>query len=140
MQDLLVATCELSCGMWDLVPWPGIKPGPPALGGWSFSPWTSKDVPMSFEILKPDINFSVMKVLDVILQNKIASSTLLFNVTIFVNYLWQIFWVVYCNIYISTFCLTSHFMLWIWFFSLKPHEPTSETFFLQLPHHHSNPS
>ena len=35
---------------------------------------------MSFEILKPDINFSVMKVLDVILQNKIASSTLLFNV------------------------------------------------------------
>ena len=22
----------LSCGMWDLVPWPGIEPGPPALG------------------------------------------------------------------------------------------------------------
>ena len=27
----------LSCGMWDLVPSPGIKPGPPVLGLWSLS-------------------------------------------------------------------------------------------------------
>ena len=28
----LVVACELSCSMWDLVPWPGTGPGPPALG------------------------------------------------------------------------------------------------------------
>ena len=35
----------LSCGMWDLVPWPGIKLGPPALGEWSISHWTTREVP-----------------------------------------------------------------------------------------------
>ena len=29
----------LSCGMRDLVPWPGIHPGPPALGSWNLSHW-----------------------------------------------------------------------------------------------------
>ena len=30
MQDSLVAACGIfSCGTWDLVPWPGIKPGHP---------------------------------------------------------------------------------------------------------------
>ena len=32
----------LSCGMWDLVPWPKIEPRPPALGIWSLSHWTRK--------------------------------------------------------------------------------------------------
>ena len=32
--------------MWDLVPWPGIEPGPPALGGWSLSHWTTRKVPV----------------------------------------------------------------------------------------------
>ena len=32
----------LSCTMWDLVPWPGIKSGPPALGAQSLSHWTTK--------------------------------------------------------------------------------------------------
>ena len=36
----------LSCGMWDLVPWPGIKPRPPALGAWSLSHWTTREVPL----------------------------------------------------------------------------------------------
>ena len=27
----------LSCGMWDLIPWSGIEPRPPALGVWSYS-------------------------------------------------------------------------------------------------------
>ena len=31
-----------SCSMWDLVLWPGIKPGPPALGAWSLSHWTAR--------------------------------------------------------------------------------------------------
>ena len=26
---------SLSCGLWDLVPWPGMEPGPPALGAGS---------------------------------------------------------------------------------------------------------
>ena len=35
----------LSSGMWDLVPQPGIQPGPVALGAQSFSHWTTKEVP-----------------------------------------------------------------------------------------------
>ena len=36
----LVAACKpLSCNMWGLVLWPGIKPRPPALGVWSLSHW-----------------------------------------------------------------------------------------------------
>ena len=29
------------CGMWALVPWPEIHPGPPALGAWNLSHWTT---------------------------------------------------------------------------------------------------
>ena len=36
----------LSCGMWDLVPWPGIKPGPPALGVRSLCRWTDREAPV----------------------------------------------------------------------------------------------
>ena len=36
---------SLSCGMWDLVLWPGIKPGPPAFRAWSLSHWTTREVP-----------------------------------------------------------------------------------------------
>ena len=40
-----------SCDVWYLVPWPGIKPGPPALGAWSFSHWTTREVPqISFDL------------------------------------------------------------------------------------------
>ena len=35
----------LSCSMWDLVPWPGMEPGPPALGAQSLSHWTTREVP-----------------------------------------------------------------------------------------------
>ena len=35
----------LSCSMWDLVPWPGIEPRPPALWAWSLSHWTIREVP-----------------------------------------------------------------------------------------------
>ena len=30
--------------MWDLVPQPGIEPGPPALGVWSLTHWTTREV------------------------------------------------------------------------------------------------
>ena len=40
------ASCRiLSCGMQDLVPWPGFEPGPPALGAQSPSHWTTREVP-----------------------------------------------------------------------------------------------
>ena len=34
----------LSCGLWDLVPWPGIRPGSPALGAQSLNHWTTREV------------------------------------------------------------------------------------------------
>ena len=34
-----------SCGVWHLVPWPGIEPGAPALGAWSLSHWITREVP-----------------------------------------------------------------------------------------------
>ena len=48
----LVAACGLlvvAC-MRDLVPQPGIEPGPPALGAWSLTHWTAREVPESFFI------------------------------------------------------------------------------------------
>ena len=43
--ELLVAAC-----MWDLVPRPGIEPGPPALGVQSLSHWTTREVPALLNI------------------------------------------------------------------------------------------
>ena len=40
----VVAHGNFSCHMWDLVPQPGMKPGCPALGARSLSPWTTKEV------------------------------------------------------------------------------------------------
>ena len=43
-----ICTCgkrTLSCRMWGLVPWLGIEPEPPALGAWSLSHWTTREVP-----------------------------------------------------------------------------------------------
>ena len=40
----------LSCNMWDLAPWPGIKPRPPVLEAWSLSHWTTREVPHIFFI------------------------------------------------------------------------------------------
>ena len=37
----ICGTWTLSCSMWNLVPWPGIEPGPPPLGVWSLSHWTT---------------------------------------------------------------------------------------------------
>ena len=44
-QALVVACGLTSCGMWDLVPWSGIKPAPPTLGLQSLSHWTTTEVP-----------------------------------------------------------------------------------------------
>ena len=37
---LVIAHETFSCVVWDLDPWPGIEPGPPAWGAQSFSHWT----------------------------------------------------------------------------------------------------
>ena len=45
----LVAVCKLTvvACMQDLVPWPGIKPRPQALGARSLTHWTTREVPLS---------------------------------------------------------------------------------------------
>ena len=40
---IYLAALGLSCSMWDLVPRPGMKPGPPALGARSLSHWTARE-------------------------------------------------------------------------------------------------
>ena len=47
MQTSLVVACELLAAacMRDLVPRPGIEPGPPALGAQSLTHWTTREVP-----------------------------------------------------------------------------------------------
>ena len=47
LRQVLVSVCILlvvAC-MWDLVPRPGIEPGPPALGAQSLTHWTTREVP-----------------------------------------------------------------------------------------------
>ena len=47
----------LSCGMWALVPSPGIEPWPSALGAWSLCHWTITEIPLRIWIcsLNPSI-------------------------------------------------------------------------------------
>ena len=41
--------------MWDLGPWSGIEPGPPAVGAWSLNHCTTREVPWAlFSLLHPD--------------------------------------------------------------------------------------
>ena len=52
--QVLVAECGIfSCSTWDLVPWPGIEPGPPALGAQSLSHWTTREIPEFRIFLSP---------------------------------------------------------------------------------------
>ena len=44
----------LSCGLWDLVPWPGIEPRAPALGIRTLNCWTTMEVPRGHS---DDFNF-----------------------------------------------------------------------------------
>ena len=47
IQDLQFSLLHagFSCRMWDLIPWPEIKPRPPALGAQRLTRWTTKEVP-----------------------------------------------------------------------------------------------
>ena len=44
---IYLTSLGLSCGMWDLVPWPRIDSGPPTLGVWSLTLWTTQGRPSS---------------------------------------------------------------------------------------------
>ena len=45
-KHLFILPCQvLAVAMWDLVPWPGIKPRLPTLEVWSFSHWITREVP-----------------------------------------------------------------------------------------------
>ena len=46
----------LNWGLWELVHWLGIKPGPPALGAWTLSHWTTRKVPCLLFLIKAAIN------------------------------------------------------------------------------------
>ena len=44
--SIFIVACGIfRWGMWDLVPWPGIKPRSPALGAWSLCHCTTREVP-----------------------------------------------------------------------------------------------
>ena len=45
MPGLSCSRQELSCVMWDLFHWPGIKPRAPALGAQSLNHWTTRNIP-----------------------------------------------------------------------------------------------
>lgn len=48
-RDLPCRMPSLSCGKWDLVPWAGMEPKPPALGAQSLSYRTTREIPYSTE-------------------------------------------------------------------------------------------
>ena len=49
----LVEACQLlTCGTWNLIPQPGIKSWPSALGAWSLSHWTTREALPSFFVAK----------------------------------------------------------------------------------------
>ena len=86
---VLVAACRifscsmltLSWGMWDLVPWPGITPRPPALEARSLSHWTPREVPsksLSIFAHKFSVSFGYWKALKCHPWRREWQSTLVF--------------------------------------------------------------
>ena len=49
---LVVACWVFSCSMWNLVPWPGIEPGPSAMEAQSLSHWPTREVTVLFFLSK----------------------------------------------------------------------------------------
>ena len=68
----------LSCGKWELVPWPGIKLRPPALGLQSVSHWTSRQVPWSCFLRQHDIGlFPIIPFLESLMTSLSIALTVL---------------------------------------------------------------
>ena len=60
---------DLSYSMWDLVPWLGIKPRPPALEAWSLSHWTTREVPYFLMYFHIDVHLDFSLIKDAIVAN-----------------------------------------------------------------------
>ena len=62
--DLHCGMQTLSCGMWELVPQPGIEPRSLALGAWSLTHWTTREalhsILSSYDILALNFFFPIM--------------------------------------------------------------------------------
>ena len=52
-----------SCSMQVLITQPRVEPGPPALGMWSFSHWTTREVHLSSFLISPIPNFYLTRLL-----------------------------------------------------------------------------
>ena len=61
-KNIYLAVLGLSCRVRDLIPWPGIEPGPLCLGVPSLSHWTSREVPIA-NFLESDHGFVVLKIM-----------------------------------------------------------------------------
>ena len=48
-----------SCGMWDIAPQSGIELRPPALGVWSVSHWTTREIPEIFKLSSAEMEKAV---------------------------------------------------------------------------------
>ena len=55
VQSLSWSTRDLSFGRQVLVPWPGIKLGPPALGAQCLNHWTTREVPYATCLFLPGV-------------------------------------------------------------------------------------
>ena len=42
--DLFCGIQTLNCGMWNIIPWPGIEPNPLSLGARSLRHWTTREI------------------------------------------------------------------------------------------------
>ena len=84
-------TCRiLSYSVWNLVAWPGIEPGPPALGAWSLNHWTTREVPLyliliCFSLITRRItsdakNPSHFRYLDIYISCTVNSSVILLRI------------------------------------------------------------
>ena len=58
---IYLAMPGLSCGMWNLVPWPGIKPCPASLGAWTLNHRITREVPQLLFKLGKNTDMSIKK-------------------------------------------------------------------------------
>ena len=65
----------LSCGTWDVASWPGIEPRPPALGAWSLSDWTTREVLTALILIHQEWKHKMVqplcKLFDIVLKSYI---------------------------------------------------------------------
>ena len=91
--------------MWDLPPWPGIKPGPPALGVQSFSYWITREIPsfpqfLPFSVSESGLGYHIRLSCHVFLLFLVVTVSRTFLFFFFFKWLWQ-FWVVLIRFFVD---------------------------------------